>query len=160
MRLESAPGRGFAFHGEMPVAVADAVEAAETGDEAAAPVLHQASRILVVDDSAVNRTVLKAMLGKLGFTEIAPADDGRQALAKLESEPAFDWVLTDMWMPNMDGAELIKAIRADPRFAKLTACSITADVEARKTYRDQGFDELLLKPITLEKLRELLGHLA
>ena len=39
-------------------------------------------------------------------------------------------------------------------------CSITADVEARNTFKAQGFDSLLLKPITLEKLRELLGHLA
>ena len=59
-------------------------------------------------------------------------------------------------MPVMDGIELIKRIRGDERLAHLKVCSITADVEARTTYREQGFDALLLKPVTIEKLAELL----
>ena len=66
-------------------------------------------------------------------------------------------VVRDLWMPVMDGAELVKCIRADERLAKLKVCSITADVEARATYREQGFDALLLKPVTINKLAELIG---
>ena len=87
------------------------------------------------------------------------AEDGKAALEKLEADPAFDLVMSDMWMPVMDGAELIKRIRADERLAHLKVCSITADVEARMTYREQGFDMLLLKPVTIEKMVELFGLL-
>jgi len=66
-------------------------------------------------------------------------------------------VLSDMWMPVMDGAELVKRIRADERLAKLKVCAVTADVEARATYRELGFDSLLLKPVTINKLAELIG---
>ena len=83
--------------------------------------------------------------------------DGKAALDVLEKGPAFDIVLSDMWMPVMDGAELVKRIRADERLSKLRVCSITADVEARATYREQGFDALLLKPVTIDKLLELFG---
>ena len=112
-------------------------------------------RVLVVDDSPVNRAVLKAMLEKLGVAEIELAEDGRCALEMLEKDPVFDLVMSDMWMPVMDGAELIKRIRADACLTQLKVCSITADVEARANYRDLGFDVILLKPVTVEKLADL-----
>ena len=112
--------------------------------------------ILVVDDSPVNRAVLKAMLKKIGIADIELANDGKAALDKLKEDSSFDLVLSDMWMPVMDGAELVKNIRSDRRFAHLKVCSITADVEARMTYREQGFDSLLLKPVTIEKLMSVL----
>ena len=112
-------------------------------------------RVLVVDDSPVNRAVLKAMLEKLGVAEIELAEDGRAALETLERDSAFDLVMSDMWMPVMDGGELIKRIRSDERLAQLKVCSITADVEARMNYRELGFDVILLKPVTVEKLADL-----
>ena len=78
------------------------------------------------------------------------------ALDRLEQDPAFDMVMSDMWMPVMDGAELVKNIRSNERLAHLKVCSITADVEERMTYREQGFDSLLLKPVTVEKLVSIL----
>ena len=60
----------------------------------------------------------------------------------------------------MDGVELIKRIRADGRLAKMKVCSITADVEALTTYKEQGFDSLLLKPVTIDKLKELFAGTA
>ena len=110
----------------------------------------------MVDDSPVNRMVLKALLTRLGINDIVLAEDGKAALEKLEADPAFDLVLSDMWMPIMDGAELVKRIRADARLAHLKVCAITADVEARTTYREHGFDTLLLKPVTIEELADLL----
>lgn len=56
-------------------------------------------------------------------------------------------------------SNLPKRIRADERLAHLKVCSITADVEARMTYRDQGFDMLLLKPVTIEKMADLFNGL-
>ena len=100
--------------------------------------------------------VLKALLKKLGITDVVLAEDGKVALGKLEADPAFDLVMSDMWMPVMDGTELMKRIRADARLAHLKVCAVTADVEARTTYKEQGFDTLLLKPVTIEKMADLL----
>ena len=113
------------------------------------------SRVLVVDDSSVNRAVLKAMLARSGVTDVAMAENGREALAKLEAGPAFDMVLSDLWMPVMDGFGLVKAIRSDARFSHLPVYLVTADVEARKQSESDGFDGILLKPVSLDKLKAL-----
>jgi signal transduction histidine kinase len=113
------------------------------------------SRVLVVDDSPVNRAVLKAMLAKCGVPAVAMAENGRTALAMLKADPRFDLVLTDLWMPEMDGTGLVKAIRADAEFARLPVHLVTADVEARKQALADGFTGILLKPITLDRLQAL-----
>lgn len=154
--IDTALGKGFAIHVEVPVDVASEGLAGKK-DAAAESVEADAlpRRILVVDDSPVNRMVLKAILKKLGITDVELSEDGRAALEKLQRDQAFDFILTDMWMPVMDGTELIKRIRADERLAGLKVCSITADVEARTNYRELGFDALLLKPVTIEKMSDL-----
>ena len=155
--VETAPGRGFMVRTEVPVSLApaggasDEKEASESEDVAC----EIPRRVLVVDDSPVNRAVLKAMLRKLGVAEIELAVDGAAALELLTKDAEFDWVLSDMWMPVMDGPELVKRIRGDARLAHLRVCSVTADVEARTVYRDQGFDALLLKPMTVDSLKGL-----
>ena len=155
--IDTAPGKGFVIRTEVPVSVAPGETAAEAGDAAgAAPVKYKLPRrVLVVDDSPVNRVVLRAMLKKLGVGEIELAVDGGAALEVLQRDSSFDWVLTDMWMPVMDGSELVKRIRGDERLSNLKVCSVTADVEARDTYKDQGFDSLLLKPVTIDSLEGL-----
>lgn len=115
-------------------------------------------RLLLVDDQKTNLLVLKAMLKKLGTFDIVMATNGVEALEilkKQEGEP-FDIVLTDMWMPEMNGEELIKHLRADATFKDLPVYLITADVEAPKSYKEQGFTGILLKPVTIESLKELL----
>ena len=157
--IETAPGKGFKIQTKVPVDVAPDDDGGAVQEKASAAEPQAAElprRILVVDDSPVNRSVMKAMLKKVGITDLELAVDGRAALDVLEKDSSFDLVLSDMWMPVMDGAELIKRIRGDERLAHLKVCSITADVEARATYREQGFDSLLLKPVTIEKLAELL----
>ncbi len=155
--IDTAPGRGFSIRTEVPVACAPGEGAAGEKEDAASEAVayEPPRRILVVDDSPVNRAVLKAMLKKMGVAEIELAADGRAALEKLEKDSAFDWILTDMWMPVMDGAELVQRIRTDARLAGLRVCSVTADVEARGVYQEQGFDALLLKPMTIESLKGL-----
>ena len=157
--IETAPGKGFKIQTKAPVDVAPDDEGG-TGKETASAAAPQAAelprRVLVVDDSPVNRTVLKAMLKKLGIKDFELAENGKAALDLLEKDQSFDLVLSDMWMPVMDGPELIRRIRADERLAHLKVCSITADVEARATYQEQGFDSLILKPVTIEKLVEMM----
>ena len=116
-------------------------------------------RLLNADDQKVNLNVLKTMLKKLGPFDIVMAKDGQEALELLTASDApFDLVLTDMWMPVMDGEMLVRAIRAEEKFAALPVYVVTADTELPAKYRELGFDGILLKPVTVEKLRELFGR--
>ena len=144
-----APGTGGAAAG--------AGDAAESGTPGAAAAALPA-RILLVDDTKLNLMVLVAMLGHEGGFEIELAENGRKALEALRAPGAkpFDLVLTDLWMPELDGAGLVKAIRADPALAALRVVAVTADVEFREKYAAAGFDGLLLKPVTGAKLRAVL----
>lgn len=118
-------------------------------------------RVLVVDDSPVNRSVLRAFLDKAGVRAVGFACDGWEALKKLDSADReghpFDLVLSDFWMPNLNGLEFVEKVRADPRFARLAVFAVTADTETRQDDRAKMFDGILLKPLTYGKLLELLG---
>ena len=115
-------------------------------------------RILIVDDQKVNLIVLKTMLKKLGSFDVVMAKDGKEALEILTAADApFDVVLTDMWMPVMDGEGLVRAVRADEKLAALPVHVVTADTEMPGKYRELGFDGILLKPVSVEKLKATLG---
>lgn len=123
------------------------------------PRSHARLRFLLVDDMDLNLQVLKNMFIRLGVKDLVLAHNGLEAVALLEKEGRpFDAVLTDMWMPEMGGGELVKRIRNEPRFATLPVYTVTADVEIIKTYRELGFTGLLLKPITLQSLTEFLEN--
>lgn len=69
--------------------------------------------------------------------------------------PKSDMLLTDMWMPEMDGETLVKEVRNNPKIADLKVFVPTADVEMRHTYADLGFTGLVLKPVTFENPKQL-----
>ena len=153
LEIASKVGEGSTFTVTIPNVKTVAPPAKHLED--CAHLGHTPSRVLVVDDSPVNRAVLKAMLAKSGVPEVVMAENGRDALAVLEGNGDFDIVLSDLWMPEMDGYGLVNAIRADARFSRLPVYLLTADVEARGQPEASGFTGILLKPITLEKLQEL-----
>ena len=112
--------------------------------------------LLIADDVPLNLSVLKALLKKVGVNDVETAVDGQAALEKLRNaERPFDCVLTDIWMPNMNGRDLVAKIRADERFAELPVYAITADVEEQKTYAGRGFTGVLLKPLTIDTLSRM-----
>ena len=153
LEIASKVGEGSTFTVTIPNVKTVAPPAKHLED--CAHLGHTPSRVLVVDDSPVNRAVLKAMLAKSGVAEVVMAQNGREALTVLEGNCDFDIVLSDLWMPEMDGYGLVNAIRADARFSRLPVYLLTADVEARGQPEASGFTGILLKPITLEKLQEL-----
>ncbi|MBO7088717.1 MAG: response regulator [Lentisphaeria bacterium] len=112
--------------------------------------------LLIVDDVLLNLSVLKALLKKVGVNDVETAIDGRDAWEKIQaSERLFDCVLTDIWMPEMNGRELVAKIRADERFAELPVYAVTADIEEQKQFVEHGFTGILLKPVTIDKLSRL-----
>ena len=129
---------------------------APAAPEAKAPEAAASKRVLIADDQKVNLIVLKTMLKKLGPFEVVMAKDGKEALDLLTSADApFDLVLTDMWMPVMDGEGLVRAVRANAKLAELPVHVVTADTEMPGKYREIGFDGIILKPVTVEKLKEI-----
>jgi signal transduction histidine kinase/CheY-like chemotaxis protein len=113
-------------------------------------------RLLIVDDVPLNLAVLNALLKKIGVNDVETAVDGQDALEKIRtSKKPFDCVLTDIWMPNMNGKELVSNIRADKHFAGLPVYAVTADVEEQKAFAERGFTGILLKPLTIDKLSGL-----
>ena len=177
LSLESELGKGSTFSAELPgVAVApeekttEHTESTEKENAGAAPSVPSVSSVvenktavrsvLVVDDVPVNLMVEQALLRRAGVAEIVTAASGADALAALEKHGAFDLVLSDLWMPEMDGYELCAKLRADRRWKALPVYAVTADVEARKSVADRGFDGILLKPVTVEALGSFLASLA
>ncbi len=116
-------------------------------------------RVLLVDDAKINLMVLKALLKQLGTFEISLAADGDEALKMLKAsgDAPYTLVLTDMWMPNLHGEGLVKAIREDPALADLRVVVVTADVELRTKGAEMGFDDILLKPVTSESLTKAIA---
>ena len=166
MEIKSALGKGATFSIVVPrVRVVENGTTETTGTDGTNHLtteLHNhlttQPRILVVDDTKMNQIVLKAMFGRLGVKDISFADNGREALEMLTAPdaPKFDFVLTDAWMPEMTGMELVAAIRASAALAKLPVYLFTAEVEMKDTYAEKGFDGILLKPANLEALKKLL----
>ena len=81
--------------------------------------------LLVVDDEALYRAIIAAHLVREGFA-LTMAEDGEQALALLDDGHAFDAVLLDRMMPGIDGIEVLKRLKRDPRFAALPVIMQTA----------------------------------
>lgn len=87
-------------------------------------------RFLVVDDFSTMRRIVRNLLKELGFMNVEEAEDGADALAKLQSS-AYDFVITDWNMPNMDGLELLKNIRSDAGLATLPVLMVTAEAKKK-----------------------------
>ena len=157
MTIASTLGKGSTFTVTIPN-VKTGTLPPEPEPEPKPVATSEKKRILIVDDQKMNLMVLKAMLSKIGPFEITMASDGKKALEILKAQdaPQFDLVLTDMWMPELDGAGLVNAIRANAKLSALPTYVVTADVEMLKQYGEKGFSGILLKPITLDKLKDIL----
>ena len=161
LAVESTLGKGSTFTVYVPGVSAGAErKALADRRDAAAAGAKLPKRILVVDDSPVNRAVLTAHLKKAGVTSVDRACDGVDAFAKLasaaEAGSPYDFVFSDFWMPNMNGLELIEKLRTDSRFRRLPVFAVTADTEYDGDPRSGLFDGILLKPLTYDKLMDVL----
>ncbi len=114
-------------------------------------------KILIVDDFSTMRRIIKNLLRDLGFTNTAEADDGVTALPMLQSGN-FELLVTDWNMPGMQGIDLLRAVRADPKLASLPVLMVTAEqkkeqiIEAAKA----GVNGYIVKPFTAATLKEKL----
>ncbi|WP_116474197.1 chemotaxis response regulator CheY [Zobellella maritima] len=116
--------------------------------------------ILVVDDFPTMRRILRSLLKELGFNHVEEARDGENALAKL-SGGDFAFVISDWNMPNMDGLELLKKIRADESLKHLPVLMVTAEAKKENIIAaaQAGASGYVVKPFTAAILEEKLNKI-
>lgn len=114
-------------------------------------------RFLVVDDFSTMRRIVRNLLKELGFVNVDEAEDGAIALQKLNNEH-FDFVVTDWNMPNMDGLQLLQAIRAHAQLKHLPVLMITAEAKRENIIAaaQAGANGYIVKPFTAATLSEKL----
>ncbi|NBB16859.1 EAL domain-containing protein [Caulobacter sp. SLTY] len=152
--------RGDLLRALRQIAAGEAVtDPGESGGEVATTLpSFVGRRVLVVDDSAVNREVAVEALSRLGVV-CETAEDGRQGVAATLAG-GFDLVLMDGSMPEMDGYEAAREIRARETAGRTPIVALTAHVvgTAAEAWREAGMDGVLHKPFTLAGLAAVLGQ--
>ena len=155
--VESEIGRGSVFAFTARFATADdaptpAARATSQEDVAAARARLAGARILVAEDNAFNQLVIRKLITRCGATATV-CSNGREAIEALMREP-FDLVLMDVQMPELDGYEATRRIRATPALAgqRIIAMTANAMVEDRRRCVEAGMDDFETKPIDPDRL--------
>jgi CheY-like chemotaxis protein len=153
VQVESELGRGSTFTVTLKCEAGAASGVPRKTSPAATvpatPVLSgSTARILVVEDNHVNQKVVTAVLRKRGFC-IELANDGQEALNKLEQSAAFDLILMDVQMPVLDGLEATRMIRKDSRWDALPIIAMTAHAMNGDKERclEAGMNGYISKPV-------------
>jgi len=117
-------------------------------------------RALIVDDSRATRTIIKKMLNEVGF-EVFEAADGVEALRRLKEIGQADVLLVDWNMPEMNGYELVRAVRGDHQYDKVPLIMVTSETELSQMAKalDAGANEYIMKPFTKDVITEKLALL-
>ena len=160
LHVQSQLGQGstFSFSLNLPLEPAQI----EKTDDVALPfhrvIDGESPRLLVVDDNLENRILVEDMLGPLGF-EVVSSPGAAHGLALALAQP-FAAVITDLVMPEMDGFELIRALRGQPATAHLLIVATSASVFPEDEIRSiqAGADLFLPKPIVLRHLLRVLDE--
>ena len=114
-------------------------------------------KVLIVDDFSTMRRIVKNLLRDLGFTNTFEADDGNTALPMLQNGD-FEFVVTDWNMPIMQGIDLLKEIRKDPKLKHLPVLMVTAEAKREQIIEaaQAGVNGYIIKPFTAGTLKEKL----
>ncbi len=159
IHVESEVGRGTKFRVRLQcqIAIEETSESksSEPQRAAAEDSLSSLARILVVEDNQVNQKVVTTVLRKRGYS-IELANDGTEALSKLENGGGFDLVLMDVQMPVLDGLEATRLIRKDDRWKSLPIVAMTAHAMSGDKERclEAGMDGYISKPVHPSHLLE------
>ena len=116
-------------------------------------------KLLVVDDSSTMRRIIKNTLDRLGYKDILEGEDGLQGWDVLNNNPDVGMLITDWNMPEMNGLELVKKVRADTRFRDLPIIMVTTEGGKAEviTALKAGVNNYIVKPFTPQVLKEKLA---
>jgi Response regulators consisting of a CheY-like receiver domain and a winged-helix DNA-binding domain len=117
------------------------------------------TKFLVVDDFATMRKIIKKVLNELGYTNVEEADDGKTALPMIsaahDAGSPYGFVISDWNMPGMQGIDLLKACKADPRFKATPFMLVTAESEQKHILEaaKAGVSDYVVKPFNSATLK-------
>lgn len=117
-------------------------------------------KVLIVDDFATMRRIIRNILNQLGFNNVEEAENGAEAMEKIQAG-GIDLILTDWNMPVMDGFGLLKKLKADPALKNIPVLMVTAESEKEKVVSaiQAGVNNYIVKPFTAEVLQEKLDKI-
>ena len=115
-------------------------------------------KLLVVDDSSTMRRIIKNTLQRLGYEDILEAEHGLQAWEIMDSVEGIKVLITDWNMPEMNGLDLVKKVRADGRFVDIPIIMVTTEGGKAEviTALKAGVNNYIVKPFTPQVLKEKL----
>ena len=150
--VDSAPGQGSDFWFNVRLRkTGGVVPELVAGEGHARPVLRRGTRVLLVEDNAVNRKVLGKFLDRLGVNDPVAVEDGIAAIAAC-CEETFDLIFMDTHMPGMDGLETTRKLRTAGVASRIIGVSADVLDEDRTAAIRAGMDDYLSKPISLPAL--------
>ena len=154
IQAESTPGAGSCFVITLPVDISRAVETMPASDTAETTAPRWAKTVLVIDDDAVARDLLRRHLTQHGY-HVVGADDGETGIAKArELKP--DAITLDVLMPGMDGWTVLSRLKENPGTAEIPVI-IVSMVDDRKVGYSLGAVDFINKPIDRERLITVLA---
>jgi len=117
-----------------------------------------AGPVVIVEDNAMNMKLLDQALGIGGFSTVKSADG--EGLVELTAEAGAALILMDIQLPKHSGVDLLRQLRADPRTESVPVVAVTAfaDPESIAAFLDEGFDQVITKPISIRKLLDEVGR--
>jgi two-component system chemotaxis response regulator CheY len=115
-------------------------------------------KVLVVDDSSTMRRIIVNTLSRLGYKDTVQGADGVEAWEAMQSNPDIGVVITDWNMPNMNGLELVKKIRAEEKYIDIPIIMVTTEGGKAEviTALKAGVNNYIVKPFTPQVLKEKL----
>lgn len=122
------------------------------------PDINPHMKILIVDDFATMRHIVRKSLLELGFHDITEAADGLEALQKLDKGD-FEFIISDWNMPNMMGIEFLKRVRASDRYKGTPFLMVTAEAKRENVLEaaSAGVSQYIVKPFTVDALEQKLN---
>ncbi|MDP3694531.1 MAG: response regulator, partial [Desulfocapsaceae bacterium] len=152
----SEPGRGTEFHFYLPQI---ATHGNDLVEKAVVPIPQGSGTILVVDDEVAVGQLLRELLLSLGY-EVVLCSSSTQALETFQQNGArIDLVLTDMTMPTMNGAELIRRIKHLNPAMPVVLCTGFSDIMDEDKAKRMGIDGYLLKPVIKSQLAQIIHEI-
>ena len=118
-------------------------------------------RVLVVDDFATMRRIIKNILRQIGFTNIVEADDGTTAWETLNKDDSIEFIVSDWNMPQMTGIEFLRKVRASEEFADLPFLMVTAEAQQENIIEavQAKVSNYIVKPFTPDTLGQKINKI-
>ncbi len=115
-------------------------------------------RVLVVDDFATMRKIIKNVLRQINMDNVVEAENGKHALSVLKSDNV-EFIISDWIMPEMTGIEFLRACKEDETIKNIPFVMVTAEAQKDSVLEaiKAGVDNYIVKPFTPEKLKEVIG---